>query len=115
MHIIRKVEDAKPEKIICGILRNLTTAEDSKEFDLAHITITDSTENHFHKRITEVYYVLKGSIDVEIDKKTVHLEVGEMILIHPNTNHKATKGSSEDAEILAICSPPWSEDDENLV
>ncbi|NQU78421.1 cupin domain-containing protein [Candidatus Woesearchaeota archaeon] len=114
-HIIRKIQDAKPMEITCGILRNLTVAEDCKDMDFAHVTITDSTKKHYHKNLTEVYYVLKGNLDVEIDGKIEHLEKGSMIMIHPNTNHKAWKTSKEDAEVLVVCSPPWSEDDEILV
>jgi len=96
-------------------MRNLTTVEDFKKVDFAHVTITDSTKEHYHKGLTEVYYVLKGSIAVEIDREVENLERGSLIMISPNTNHKAWKTSKEDAEILVVCCPPWSEEDEILV
>lgn len=96
-------------------MRELTNSKDFQDMDLAHVTIKDSTKKHYHKKLTEVYYVLKGSIDVEIDGKTEHLEKGQMIMIFPNTKHKAWKTSEGDAEILVVCSPPWSEEDEILV
>ncbi len=114
MHIVRKVKDAKPREITCGIMHSLTTPKDFKDMDFVHVTITDTTKRHYHKKLTEVYYVLKGSIDVELDGKTVHLEKDEMIMIFPNTHHKAWKTSSEDAKILVACCPPWSEEDEIL-
>jgi len=114
-HIVKKVQDAKPMEITCGILRNLTVSDDCKDMDFAHVTITDNTKKHYHKKLTEVYYVLKGAIDVEIDGKTEHLEEGSMIMIYPNTKHEAWKTSDEDAEILVVCSPPWSEEDEILI
>lgn len=112
---IKKIQDAAPKEITCGILRDLTTADDCKDMDFCHVTIKDSTKKHYHKKLTECYYVLKGAIDVEIDCKKEHLEEGQMIMIYPNTNHKAYKTSEEDAEILVICSPPWAEEDEILV
>ena len=114
-HIIRKVWDAEPKEITCGMLRSLTGPDDCEDMDFAHVTITDSTKKHYHKKLTEVYYVLKGAIDMEIDGKKEHLEKGSMIMIYPNTKHKAWKTSEEDAEILVVCSPPWSEEDEILV
>jgi mannose-6-phosphate isomerase-like protein (cupin superfamily) len=113
--VVKKIQDATPKEITCGILRNLTTAKDCKNMDFCHVTITDSTQKHYHKKLTKCYYVLKDSIDVEIDGKKEHLEEEQMIVIYPNTNHKAWKTSEEDAEILVICSPPWAEDDEILV
>ena len=114
-HIVRKIDDATPRDITCGIMRDLTTSKDFKDMDIVHVTITDSTKKHYHKKLTECYYVIKGAIDVEIDDKIEHLEKGALIMIFPNTNHKARKTSNEDAEILVICCPPWAEEDEVLV
>lgn len=114
-YILRKIQDSDSKNITCGIMRKLTTVEDFKGMDFAYVTITDSTKEHYHKELTEVYYVLKGSIAVEIDGKIENLERGSLIMIYPNTNHKAWKTSKEDAEILVVCCPPWSEEDEILV
>jgi len=96
-------------------MRNLTTLKDCKGMDFAHVTITDNTKKHYHKEITECYYVLKGSIAIEIDGKVENLKEGSLIMIYPNTNHKAWKIGEKDAEILVVCYPPWSEKDEILV
>lgn len=114
-HIVRSVQDADSNQITCGIMRKLTDAKDSKGFDFVHVTITDPTKKHYHKKLTEVYFVLKGAIEVELDDKIEHLQKGEMIMVFPNTNHKAWKTSDEDAEILVVCCPPWTEEDEILV
>lgn len=113
-YIIRKIKDSKPKDITCGVMRKLTSLEDFKGMDFVHVTIADSTKEHYHKKLTEVYYVLKGSIAVQINGKVENLEEGSLIMIHPNTKHKAWKKSKEDAEILVACCPPWSEEDEIL-
>lgn len=115
MHIVRKVKDSNPREITCGIMRDLTTSKDFESMDFVHVTISDSTKKHYHKKLTEVYYVLNGSIDVELDGEIKHLDEGSLIMIFPNTEHKAWKTSEKDAEILVACSPPWSEEDEILV
>jgi mannose-6-phosphate isomerase-like protein (cupin superfamily) len=114
-HLVKKVQSSSPTQITCGTMRKLTTSNDFKDMDVVHVTITDSTKKHYHKKLTEVYYVLKGSIDVEIDSKIEHLEKDQMIMIFPNTNHKAWKTSKENAEILVVCCPPWTEEDEMLI
>ena len=113
-HIVRKVQDANPEQITCGLMRKLTGITDSKSMDFAHVTIRAPTKRHFHKKLTEVYFVLKGAINVDLDGKTEHLKRGQMVMILPNTKHKAWKTTKTDAEILVVCSPPWSEEDEIL-
>ncbi|MBN3036824.1 MAG: cupin domain-containing protein [Candidatus Diapherotrites archaeon] len=114
-HIIRKANESKPRDITCGEMRDLTTSKDFNGMDIVHVTITDPTKEHYHKELTEVYYVLKGSIDVEADDIVEHLEKGGLIMIFPRTNHKAWKTSQEDAEILVICCPPWTEEDEVMI
>lgn len=114
-HLVRKVMDASPQQITCGLMRKLTDATDFKDMDFVHVTIIDSTKRHYHKKLTEVYYVLKGEIDVEVDNKKERVKKDEMILIFPNINHKAWKTGKENAELLVACCPPWTEEDEILV
>jgi len=114
MHIVRKVSGSNPKKITCGIMRKLTKKEDFEGMDFVHITIKDSTKKHYHKKLTEVYYVLRGSIKVEIDGIIEHLDKDSLLMIFPKTRHKAWKTSKEDAELLVICCPPWAEEDEVL-
>ena len=113
-YIVRKIKDSDPKSITCGIMRKLTAPKDFQGMDFTHVTITDVTKEHYHKEITEVYYVLNGSIAVKIDGKAESLEKGSLIMIYPNTKHKAWKTSKENAEILVVCCPPWSEEDEIL-
>ena len=113
-YIIRKVKEADPAEITCGIMRKLTRPEDFESMDIVHVTVKDETKEHYHKKLTECYYVLRGAIAVEIDGKIENLEQGSLIMIYPNTKHKARKISQENAEILVMCCPPWSEEDEIL-
>jgi mannose-6-phosphate isomerase-like protein (cupin superfamily) len=113
-HIVRKVKDSNPRDITCGVMRDLTTSKDYMGMDMVHVTISDATKRHFHKKLTECYFVLKGSIDVEADGVVEHCDEGTLIMIRPNTEHKAWKTSKEDAEILVVCCPPWAEEDEIL-
>lgn len=113
-HIVRRLKDTKPAEITCGIMRSLIEKE-SPAVSIIHVTIKDVTKKHYHKKLTEFYYVLKGSIDMELDNTVEHLEKNSLIMIAPNTNHKAWKTSKEDAEVLVVCCPPWSEKDEILV
>jgi len=114
-HLVRNLKELNPRNITCGIMRELTNSKDFEDINLTHVIIENPTKKHYHKKLTEVYYVLKGSVDVEIDGAIEHLEEGQMIMIFPGTNHKAWKTSKENAEILVICCPSWAEEDEIFV
>lgn len=108
-HILRRSDDIKDEKIACGMMKKLADGKDLGTMDIARIRVGD-TRAHFHRKSTEIYYVLKGSLEVQLDGKSVSMKTGDLLIIMPNTRHRAI--SMDNAEILAMCSPPWTENDE---
>ena len=93
-------------------MRSLTTEQDFHNLDIVQVTIKDKTKKHFHRKLTECYYVLKDAIDVEVNGKKEHLDAGSLIMIYPKTIHQAWRTSRRVAEILVICCPPWRAEDE---
>lgn len=59
MYVVRGIEDADPKEITCGIMRNLTDSKDFKDMNFIHVTITGSTKEHYHRKLTEVYLCIK--------------------------------------------------------
>ena len=112
-HVVTRTGEVSPEKITCGVMRELISSSQFDKLNIAHVNIERSTKKHFHKKLTEFYYILKGNLDVDIDGKIENLKQGDIIMISPNTKHEAF--SKDGAEILVICSPPWVEEDEILV
>jgi mannose-6-phosphate isomerase-like protein (cupin superfamily) len=110
-HKIIKKGEPSSQKITCGIMRELISSKDFSEMNIVRVEINDSTKRHYHKKLTEFYFVLTGSVDVDIDGEVRHLEEGDIIMISPNTEHEAWK-TSEKAELLVIACPPWVEEDE---
>jgi mannose-6-phosphate isomerase-like protein (cupin superfamily) len=45
---------------------------------------------HYHKRCTEVYFILEGSGQMELGSDTVAVEPGMVIYIEPGTPHRVT-------------------------
>jgi len=44
-------------------------------------------EPHVHQRITEIYLVARGESEVRVEKQTVHLGAGDMLVIEPGEAH----------------------------
>lgn len=45
-------------------------------------------QRHFHKQATEIYVVVSGSMAVEVDGATHHLQSGDAVIIGPGRPHK---------------------------
>jgi len=114
-YLIKKLEEAESQNTTCGVMRGLIKESDSKNFDFAHFVITGETKEHYHNNLTEVYYILKGCLAVEIEGNVEKLTEGSLMMIYPRTKHKAWKVGEEDVEMIVVCSPPWTKEDEVLV
>ena len=78
---------------------------------LAEATLTTglSTERHYHRAAEEIYFVLEGEGDVELDGERRRVGVGDAVLIPPGAWHEITAVS--DLRFLCCCAPPYSHDD----
>src|SRR6185436_6515493 len=55
-----------------------------------HVTeITVDARTHYHKRITEIYYILEGDGQIELDGERHAVQPGDAILIKPGCRHRA--------------------------
>lgn len=80
---------------------NHTKNPDRKKF-------LDKEEEHSHKSpIEEIYFVLEGSLEVEIEDKVVIVNPREILTVPPEKRHKI-KGFSAEVEFLVIRVPTSS-------
>jgi len=87
-HLVRNVGNA-PEVIhsLCGESIRVITHRDTPEINI-HVTHILDGVKHYHKRTTEVYYILEGKGKLELDQEVVDLEPGVTVLIPPGVRHR---------------------------
>ena len=78
---------------------------------LAEATLApgQSTQRHFHRLSEEIYFLLEGTGDMEIDGTTRPVLPGDAILIPPGAWHQITATSP--LRFLCCCAPPYSHED----
>lgn len=104
--IIRSVRDTESERGVCGFRRSLITGKDSAVANVSHLTI-DNSRTHYHKEMTELYYVLKGQGEIVLDGESRPISEGELVLIPPGVRHT----SDGDMEVLIVGVPPLETED----
>lgn len=74
----------------------ITVVEDTLEpgFHLAR---------HFHKRMTEVFYILEGEVVIEFDRETIAATPGTTVNVPPGVMHEIT--CSKGAKLITVFSP----------
>ena len=87
--ILRHEDDAAKERSACGFRYRLLSQGDENVAAWAHTVDIDGAKPHYHKRTTELYYVLDGSGSVTLDGEEREVRPGTMIHIPPGVVHGA--------------------------
>jgi mannose-6-phosphate isomerase-like protein (cupin superfamily) len=84
------------------------TAEQS----LAEATLEpgQATERHYHARTEEIYFLLEGEGEMEVDGERRHVAPGDAVLIPAGARHQVRAGDAQ-LRFLCCCAPPYSHDD----
>ena len=70
----------------------------------------ESTQRHYHARSEEIYLVIEGAGDLEVDNDIRPVVPGDAVLIPAGSWHQLT-AAVEGIRILCCCVPPYSDDD----
>jgi mannose-6-phosphate isomerase-like protein (cupin superfamily) len=70
-----------------------------------------ATERHYHRATEEIYFVIKGSGDMEVDGRTERVRPGDAILIPAGAWHSLVNDGTSELRILCCCVPPYSDAD----
>ena len=75
----------------------------------ATIPADGSTQRHYHKASEEIYFILEGSGEMELDGDLRVLKPGDAVLIPPGSWHTIT--ALAPLRLLCCCAPPYSHED----
>ena len=104
--IMRNVFDIAEDRGVCGFRRRVITEEDSDVANVTYLRIDDS-KYHYHKTMTEFYYVISGGGTVTLDGETRPVREGDLVMIPPGVRHT----SDGEMNVLIVGVPPQELDD----
>ena len=84
---------------------------DSQSLAEATLEADQATERHYHRETEEIYFVVKGAGDIEVDGEHKRIAVGDAVLIPPGAWHTLHNNGTSELRILCCCAPPYSHDD----
>jgi len=85
-------------------IRNQSLAE-------ARLPVGGSTQEHYHVKTEEIYYITHGAGRIRIDSETREIKAGDAIAISPGRKHKLWNIGSETLRLLCCCAPAYEHDD----
>jgi len=85
-------------------IRNQSLAE-------ARVPVGGSTQEHYHARTEEIYYITAGAGRLRIENETHDVKVGDAIAIPPGRRHKLWNTGTETLKLLCCCAPAYEHAD----
>lgn len=107
--LIRHEAEAPRERSTCGWRYRLISREDAASgvAAWAHAVDIDGARPHYHRRSTELYYVLSGEGSVVLDGVEHAVRAGTLVHIPPGVVH----GARGRMRVLVIGIPDIADDD----
>ena len=69
-----------------------------------------ATERHFHAESEEIYFVVEGSGEMELDGERRRVGVGDAVLIPPGARHQI-RADPDGLRFLCCCAPAYRHED----
>jgi mannose-6-phosphate isomerase-like protein (cupin superfamily) len=83
-----------------SVIRHQSLAE-------ARLPVGTSTQEHYHARTEEIYYITHGTGRMRIDSETRDVKAGDAIAIPPGRKHKLWNTGNETLRLLCCCAPAY--------
>jgi mannose-6-phosphate isomerase-like protein (cupin superfamily) len=87
-----------------SVIRHQSLAE-------ARLPAGGSTQEHFHPRAEEIYYVTQGRGRIRIEGEVREVQAGDAIAIRPGQKHKLWNLGEGTLHLLCCCAPAYEHSD----
>ena len=105
--IVRHVSEVEAVDCPCGKSTRILSKKDNPAISFHYTEILDA-ENHYHKKTTEIYYILEGEGQMHLGPEIVKLRPGLCIHIPTGVRHRVIGR----IKTLVIATPAFEADDE---
>ncbi|HUR44783.1 MAG TPA: cupin domain-containing protein [Candidatus Saccharimonadales bacterium] len=77
----------------------------------ARLPVGTSTQEHYHPKSEEIYFITAGRGRMRIEAETEEVEAGDAIAIPPGKKHKLWNTGDETLRLLCCCAPCYEHSD----
>lgn len=96
-------DESKP-----GVLKRVIATAESLQpgqvqmLNWARLPVGQSFNPHFHEDMQEVFVLLKGAVDMQVNRKVVAMNPGDTVLVEPREIHRMSNTGNEVAEYIVF-------------
>ena len=106
MNVINR-KNIKPVEDACGELQELYNSDN---LSLSYSVITDSSRPHKHKKMEEVYFIVKGKAKLKVGNEIFTIKADDVFSIPKNEYHNI-QDVEETIELVVVTNSKFDSDD----
>ena len=107
-YFVTQLNEVPPLRCPCGFARRAFADAGDSVASMHIVDIQEDSRTHYHKQMTEIYLVLEGEGEMELDGKRVPVKPMTAIYIKPGCRHRAIGK----LKIINVPVPAFDEQDE---
>ena len=107
-YLISQLDEIPGQPCPCGTTRRGFISSENNVASVHQVDIKTDAQTHYHKGMTEIYVVLEGTGEMELDGERIPLRPMSSIMIKPGCRHRAIGK----LKILNIAIPKFDPADE---
>ena len=109
-YMITSFDDIEPVKCPCGFSRRAFVSPENPVATMHIVDIKEDARAHYHKKLTEIYLVLEGGGEMELDGERVPIKPFSAVFIKPGCRHRAVGKM----RIVNVSIPAFEPEDEHF-
>lgn len=107
-YMIARFDEIDAVKCPCGFSKRAFLDPGNSTATMHVVDIQVDSRVHYHKKLTEIYFVLEGEGEMELDGKRIPVTPFTAIFIKPGCRHRAVGKM----KIVNVSIPPFDPEDE---
>jgi mannose-6-phosphate isomerase-like protein (cupin superfamily) len=88
-YLLTQLDEIATQRCPCGFTRRAFVSPDNSTATLHLLDVQTDARTHYHKTLTEIYLVLEGTGQMELDGERVPIKPMTAIMIKPGCRHRA--------------------------
>src|SRR3954468_15080763 len=105
---VAQLDLLSPQTCPCGTTRRAFVETAGAPASIHQVTISQDAKAHYHRNMTEIYVILEGTGEMELDGERIAVRPMSTILIRPHCRHRAIG----DLKIINVAIPVFDPADE---
>jgi mannose-6-phosphate isomerase-like protein (cupin superfamily) len=87
--LVAQLDDMEAMRCPCGFTRRAFVSPENSVATLHLLDVQTDAQKHYHKNLTEIYFVLEGEGHLELDDELVPVKPMTAVMIKPGCRHRA--------------------------